>query len=176
MVAVTWLRATIVDDRGKRAPLVEHETMLPIGPGAERAERLRSVGAGAWTPVSRDEWVRGVLLGLLALPVVLAVAVAPSYIAFRTDLPFWAKVLAGVPTGAVTPLVIVLIARRTAGRRLARWYVRAGYCASCAYDLTATPAEADGCRVCPECGSAWRANQDAAGPRSHAGPGAHASG
>lgn len=29
-------------------------------------------------------------------------------------------------------------------------------CATCLYDLAHVPVQADGCTVCPECGSAWR--------------------
>jgi hypothetical protein len=31
-----------------------------------------------------------------------------------------------------------------------------GRCASCSYRLGGVAVEADGCRVCPECGGAWR--------------------
>jgi hypothetical protein len=41
--------------------------------------------------------------------------------------------------------------KRFAGRLL-----RAGLCVCCDYHLAAVPPEPDGCRVCPECGAAWK--------------------
>lgn len=38
----------------------------------------------------------------------------------------------------------------------ARVVVAEGVCARCQYPLSECPVEADGCRVCPECGCAWR--------------------
>jgi hypothetical protein len=35
--------------------------------------------------------------------------------------------------------------------------LQAGHCAACGYPLLEIEPEADGCRVCPECGAAWRA-------------------
>ncbi|MEX2219225.1 MAG: hypothetical protein WD749_10760 [Phycisphaerales bacterium] len=34
--------------------------------------------------------------------------------------------------------------------------VTAGFCPSCGYGLAELNPEPDGCRVCPECGAAWR--------------------
>jgi hypothetical protein len=38
-----------------------------------------------------------------------------------------------------------------------------GLCAACGYDLIGQEPEEDGCRVCPECGAAWRIEDEAAG-------------
>ena len=50
----------------------------------------------------------------------------------------------------------VFLVRRIAARRIARVHLRAGYCGSCGYDLTALPDDAHGLRTCPECSAAWR--------------------
>lgn len=43
--------------------------------------------------------------------------------------------------------------------RVADLIAATGRCAACGYDLTATPPEADGLSVCPECGGAWRVRE-----------------
>lgn len=40
--------------------------------------------------------------------------------------------------------------------------LRMGRCPFCAYSLRDVTVEEDGCRVCPECGGAWRVDQAAA--------------
>ncbi len=41
-------------------------------------------------------------------------------------------------------------------RALVRAMLRAQRCPSCDYDLRGSPAQPDGCILCPECGAAWR--------------------
>ncbi len=41
-----------------------------------------------------------------------------------------------------------------------RGLIAIGCCPSCGYDLLKLPVEDDGCRVCPECGAAWRLPSD----------------
>ncbi len=36
-----------------------------------------------------------------------------------------------------------------------RGFLREGHCPACGYGLAEIEPEADGCRVCPECGAAW---------------------
>lgn len=59
-------------------------------------------------------------------------------------------------------LVFVASAKAIEGpaRRIyRRGWLGMGLCACCAYRITELRAEADGCRVCPECGSAWKLDQ-----------------
>ena len=42
--------------------------------------------------------------------------------------------------------------------RVARMYACAEFCGSCGFELRGLANDADGCRVCPECGAAWRIN------------------
>ncbi len=149
-------RTTILDDRGRRVPLVEHEWQLPFGEEALRSARLREASRVAPPRPTAGEIRRGVVLGAVALPLLLASALLPAYLAFGIRAPWWVTILAALPMGALPALATVFIARRAASRRIARVYIRAGYCASCGYDLEAIPEESDGLRVCPECGAAWR--------------------
>jgi hypothetical protein len=41
-------------------------------------------------------------------------------------------------------------------RRRCEYLATRGRCGGCGYDLAEVAAEADGCRVCAECGTAWR--------------------
>ena len=47
--------------------------------------------------------------------------------------------------------------------RVPEAYVAAGMCPACGYDIASARVEADGCRVCPECGGAWRGPTRSAG-------------
>jgi hypothetical protein len=52
--------------------------------------------------------------------------------------------------------VVVIVLQPTFRRAAVRRILGLGLCAGCAYELSGAPAGADGCRVCPECGAAWR--------------------
>lgn len=147
-------RVTVVDDRGRRVPLAPSE-IVPTGASSDRSARMARA-ARSREPTTRAEIVRGVLFGLAALPVMLVAALAPVWIAIRTGWPWWLKILSGLPMGILPALITIFMVRRVAPQRLARQHVRAGYCGSCAHDLTGLSREGDGCRVCSECGAAWR--------------------
>lgn len=46
--------------------------------------------------------------------------------------------------------------RKARAVHIAEVVTAAGYCPTCAYDITGVQHQPDGCRACPECGSAWR--------------------
>lgn len=159
-LATAMLHASLLDDRGKRVHLVDYTESVRAGADPQRNARIKAVVSGKQPPPTAREIRQGVIYGLIALPVMLVAALAPAYIAFNTGLPWWGKVLAAVPMGLLPSMVTIALVRRIAAARIARGYTRAGYCAGCAYDLAATPAAADGCRVCPECGAAWAIRQE----------------
>ena len=150
------MTVTITDDRGTRVPLVPLEWLMP-GKGERGRRRARLMRASAYQPqITRREVRRTLAYGLLLVPLVLIAAAAPAFFAFGTSWPWWVRALGIVP-GALLPAVMTLfLARRVSTERIAEIYQRAGLCASCGYDLTEVEAEGDGCRVCPECGAAWR--------------------
>jgi hypothetical protein len=59
--------------------------------------------------------------------------------------------------------------RKTLAKHAAH-VVATNRCPVCWYDLTAAKPEADGCRVCPECGAAWRHHMPHPAPPAAAGP------
>lgn len=105
----------------------------------------------------------------------------------RVGLAFWALMLAMLALGpalvfvlagwggrgaimiipAAVPVVLVLALvpwLRPLGWRLHRRGLLAlGLCPACGYEIAGLEPEADGCRVCPECGGAWKPGDSVAG-------------
>lgn len=144
----------IVDARGRRVPLVPASAHFNRS-DASRIDRFRAASRIPGEPPTRREVMRGILWGLVAAPMLLAAALMPAFLAFRTGLPPWAQLIAVVPMGALPALVTVVLTRRVAGHRIARTWRLAGYCPSCGHDLSGLHADHDGSTVCPECGAAW---------------------
>lgn len=160
------LQATILDDRGKRVPLVPHEPGVLLDQKSERVRRLRAAWNLPRERPARREIMRGVLWGLAALPVLLAAPIAPVWFAFNMRWPWWGTTLATLPMALLPALVTVFITRRLGAKRIARCYRHADLCASCGYDLIAAVPDAAGFIVCPECGAAWFARSAAAETRA----------
>lgn len=156
------IAATVVDSRGRRVSLVHATTVLTRG-DRERLARIAAVSGGPRQPITKREFVRGVVCGVMVIPLFVALALVPSMLAFRTSLPWWAQLLASMPLGAMPALLTLFVVRRAAGDRIARDWIRAGYCASCGQDLTGVAPADDDCVVCPECGAAWRRSSAPAG-------------
>ena len=103
-------------------------------------------------------------MALSARPLLLLVVIQLGMFAWvvtRTAPPYviWAQVLiaAVFVIGAVTYRYrLPRVPRET----IAAAMLAERLCASCAYDLTATEAAADGRRTCPECGAAWAIPSD----------------
>lgn len=168
----------LADDRG-----VEHEVRAErlAESGAARDPRTRFVMEQALevlTPGRAPESQRAmklfqlsiVVMVLLALGVITLGAtrvirppVAPMLIVFVVLVAVWSLVF---------QLVVLRRSMRRAVPRLAPLLCRHGLCAVCAYDLSATPPERDGCIVCPECGGAWKGDRivSAAAVRESTGP------
>lgn len=147
------LHVSIHDDRGRRVPLVSYE--LPLGKDS-RAARLRAAAAVPRESPTRGEVVRSLIAGFFILPAMLGAALAPAYVAFNWSWPWWGQLLAVALVIVLPGAIIFVFARRLGARRIACVYRHAGLCASCGYDLADTTPQADGCRLCPECGASWR--------------------
>lgn len=90
------------------------------------------------------------LLGTLLLVSYLGLVIIAPGEGLRRMIP-WAIVGAMIATA-----VFLLPISRAAACRLRRTLLAAGRCASCGYPLERIEDATDGCRVCPECGAAWR--------------------
>ncbi len=166
----TALEATVLDARGREVPLVPHNVQLHLARDTEMGRRLRASSTLPKEKPTGSEIRRGIGYGILAIPLLLVGALAPASMAFSLKWPLWLMLLAAIPLSVIPALVTLFVARRAAGQRIARVYAHAGYCGSCAHDLHAIHAEADGCTVCPECGAAWRVGAEQQAPIASAAP------
>lgn len=96
---------------------------------------------------------------MMASVSLFAALAIPTLIIFNR-LPMWSVVLAVAPAALAIPISLVLLERRLQADRYRDAYLRIGLCPSCGYDIGAAAGEPDGCRVCPECGGAWRENDE----------------
>lgn len=66
---------------------------------------------------------------------------------------------------AVLAVVVVVVGRALVAAQLFKAQRRAalalGLCPACGYSIAEIEPEADNCRICPECGSAWRMDEKA---------------
>ena len=150
------LRPTIADHRHRRVPLLPHFALSPVTRDHDRATRLARASMLPQPRITRGEFLRALAYLFAALPIFYLCARTPAWLSFGLQLPLWIMLLAAIPLGVIPPIIIIAIFRRAAADRLARYYLAAAYCPSCAYDLASISPQPDGCRVCPECGAAWR--------------------
>ncbi len=151
-LAMWRLRRRIRDDRGKRLP----------GPDALPLRAVwRSLGLVVLlTFVSAVGWC-GSFLGRACFEMVLDDEIRlwpyaePGVKYDHPSIPWieTAILIASLLPGLVAAMVVAAWSQRRFGpaARLGR-----GLCGGCGYDLHALVEQEDGCRICPECGAAWR--------------------
>ncbi len=102
-------------------------------------------------------WPRMVLVLPLYMGALLGLSAVGALV--RGRMPDLAVAIAAIGTTAVMGLLgfLGLVRAPVASWRLIAVLLRHGRCAQCAYPLGDSRIEADGCRVCPECGAAWNA-------------------
>ncbi|MGQ0627830.1 MAG: hypothetical protein ACT4PL_06990 [Phycisphaerales bacterium] len=117
---------------------------------------LMTLRAAQWRAGRRKHttFSTSVILACVSVPIaagVVLLLLPRSGWAQAAEVCKWAMVIGLV----ATPLAAHLCSRRPTAED-ARPFVRAcGKCLACGYDLSGTPAQADGCVICPECGAAW---------------------
>lgn len=84
-------------------------------------------------------------------------AVLSRWLGMRS--PPGVTVLATVAVSVALTIMLWRWSEMRSAPRLAVILVEAGLCPTCSYTLADLPLETDGCRVCPECGAAWRADR-----------------
>lgn len=154
------LRPRVTDDRGKVLPLAPILTLQRPGHGGLGFWERRWIES-AMPPPAAPLVRRAVLRGMVpVLPVMalqaLLLPVLSSRVAGRGPAGVMLVLVVGAALGAALPAALIWAVRSGIAREVAAAYARAGHCGSCTYPL-GDHAEEDGCRVCPECGGAWKA-------------------
>jgi hypothetical protein len=146
------LRIRTNDDRGRVARLA---IFAPARPGAGWPVVSVAAGtAGAMFELLRSRAGLSVVTMLtLTLCMLALLGLGGPFAAFLILFTPVASILILVAVNSLTSLGVLAGEAREALR--SRW-IAAYRCPSCAYDLAGAPIEADRCRQCPECGSAWR--------------------
>jgi len=143
----------IADDRGARVGVFD----------------MNRFKRGEFAGVVRDyeEAVKGAKWSWQMKVAAVATALMPGVGAVAADLllprsvaPRWVRVPVQVAAMGIAMAVWVHFHRRGMAGVARRVMLRHGRCAGCGYVLTGTPRGEDGCTVCPECGAAWRMDED----------------
>ena len=140
-------RRAFHDHRGREVPLCD-ETALPPGTDA----RIRQV---VWMAARSRPHRLAVRLAVMTLCIVGSRLVFLYLRGSSSRL----EMLGSAVTVLVVIGLLVAYARMTGGfadRRAAKLCLSRRLCPSCGYTLDGLTPEADGCRVCPECGAAWK--------------------
>ncbi len=161
VMALSWLRPPIRDDRGNAVELLltrtEGRAEWPVS-GDERIERLRE----------RLERGLGRRTAVLLLPQLIALPLFLVPLAFVTALTggnpggAWALRIMWACAFVVITLVVGLglLSRRflsgNQARTLTHVLLDEGLCPGCGYNLVGLAPEPDHMVVCPECGGAWK--------------------
>lgn len=151
---MSLLRATVRDDRGHAVGLIEpsrtsldpesRRTLPPLIRSEMLQRRMRRL----------VPWAFALMAGTGLLRVFVFGATSPMGLFYVNPIP--------IALGFVVPMFFyALINSNFSGYPKHRAKIQqaatgVGKCATCLYHLEAIPAEADGCTVCPECGSAWK--------------------
>lgn len=165
-------RRRILDDRGESSPLYDGLDRMfrsaarsTLGDGEFVRIRSDALGLAGVTERRYRRMTRTVLVGFLVsvlLPggvLMAAVLRSPQalgsvpgvllfFLGLFTMLLLWFRPLAGLFPSRSLPVEYPGAVRAA--------LLSASRCASCAYSLADASVEADGCRVCAECGRAWR--------------------
>jgi hypothetical protein len=148
----------IRDDRGVERRVFNRWSRVLNGRGGDGLEdaefrRLwrRSGGAAGWSHAG---------IGVLAVLSMLLFAQVVWPPVVNWTLPAnWIQIVSRLALAAFWVLAIFVFPRRLPARHsdeLRGELLAMGRCASCGYRLGEVAVEGDGCRVCPECGGAWR--------------------
>ncbi|MBY0113989.1 MAG: hypothetical protein K2Y21_14325 [Phycisphaerales bacterium] len=148
------LRIRTSDDRGRPSRLA---LLAPAKPGARWP--LGSIVIGTLGTLKELLVSRAGLSVFIMLTLTVCMACllgfGGPFAAFLILFTPVASLLILVSINSLTSLAVLAGEARHSLR--ARW-IEVSLCPACSYDLRGTLVEQDRCRVCPECGGAWRAD------------------
>lgn len=149
-----WIRPRTIDDRGQLSRVANHADLKAAGislshlglpkPGAKEFTTAKQATQHHWSslivfvgpiPTFVCVVVVAKYFQIRSTPVILSAIVAGVISFWWLSINFWLKLFASRFVKAIRPT---------------------GRCVRCLYDLSGCPVEPDDCRVCPECGSAWK--------------------
>jgi hypothetical protein len=125
---------------------------------SDRQRRLSKAALDDTSGLTRAEKMRFALWFVALFPLVIGAGVLGPMV---SDPRRWWTFLAFVPMAVLPVMMTTFVMRRSIAQRIARRYIRAGYCPSCGYDLAGVAPSQDGTRCCPECGGVWAGCADA---------------
>ncbi len=153
---VDHLFGTLRDADGRRVRAARGEARRRQMRGWDRKKDFKKArwrATPAWA-----KWMFGLAAGALILSILTGGVLATIAHVFEMSFADWVgdlvvtavggSLVAMIGAGGVT----VAVEDRAAIRAILSMRV----CLKCFYDLRGTPARADGCTVCPECGATWR--------------------
>lgn len=149
-----WIRAKVLDDRGNPSRVANHADLKAAGVSLSRIG-LPKPGLQQFTTkgkATRHHWSSLIPVLSLIPIVVIAEAISRSLNVRSTPV-----LLCMLGTGiAFSWWLSINIWLKLFATRFVDALRPTGRCPSCLYELTRCPVEPDDCRVCPECGSAWK--------------------
>lgn len=154
--AVVHLPLKYLDDRGQ--PLGNDRDLTIADARASGASR--AAARAALRPATLLVWaclVAG-LAGIMGLTVLID--------ALERHMPKAVAYAIGFAIAVAMYAVVGSIVQAPARRAYRRGWLSLGLCPGCAYRITEIEPQQDGCRVCPECGSAWRLDDSIEGSAS----------
>src|SRR5688572_13097135 len=133
MPHVLWRRPTITDARGRGVPLVKYELLIPGLSDATRRARLIKAGYTTAGPPAKSR--QAVMLYVAMSTLAVLIGLSPILLVMLLGLPMWYGLALILWLPISSQAVVAICTRRFAPRPIGNAYVRAGYCASCGYDL-----------------------------------------
>jgi hypothetical protein len=148
------IRPAITDAHARRVPLVKYEFLIPGFSEATRRARLIKAGYTIAGPPAKSR--QAVMLYVAISILAVLIGLSSILLLIVLDLPMWYGLALILWLAISSQAVVAICTRRFAPRHFADVYPRAGYCASCGYDLTKASTDTQEVTTCPECGSSWR--------------------
>lgn len=146
------------DGRGVLVPLLRVEAVLRGGRLGEDQVNPEQIRSAVFAGMGRRAW------GKFALTLFLQTAmfVCLWFMAmgqFKSVYALWWGWIPIVFLSVMTCWQFVFAwfdVRKTRAVHIAEAVTSAGFCGSCGYEIKEISPAGDGCRVCPECGAAWK--------------------
>lgn len=149
-----WIRPRTLDDRGKPSRVANHADLKAAGishsqlglplPGAQDFTLKKQptkhhwsslIAFLGWIPASVCVLIIASFLRITSFPIIAALIVAGIVFCWWLSITLWLVLFAPQFIRAIRPT---------------------GRCVRCLYDMSSCPIEPDDCRICPECGAAWK--------------------